>query len=369
MLRKYCLLILLLFSTFRVSAQTTYSITGSVLDKETNEVIPGAQIFLNGTTIGTTSNEDGLYVLDKIPDGIFDLNVSLLGFEGNSITINTSSLAPPYDFVLKAKIYELDEVMVRPDPENWKNDFEQFRKYFIGIGPFSKNTKIKNPEVLSFDFDPDMKTLSARVFDNLIIENKDLGYQITYYLDYFEINYSTGTTLYYGRPFFQTLSSKRNKTIAKWSKNREAAYRGSFLHFTRSLVENIVEENGYVFRGEKRENKSRYISKDTINDDLFFFQIDSNTYMFNFMNFVNVANTSEKEEKSFLEFIWSPTSNNVRTTIQDQISSFTLSMDSVLVDKSGYIYDPLSILFDGYWSFEQVSDLMPLDYYIMQQTK
>ncbi len=335
MLSKYCVLLLLLFFGTRVSAQTTYTITGSVLDNETNEAIPGAQIFLNGTTIGTTSDENGLYVLDKIPGGIFDLNVSVLGFEGSSTTINTSSLAATYDFVLTAKIYALGEVTIRPNPDNWKNDFEQFRKYFIGIGPFSKNTKIKNPEVLSFDFDPDTKTLRAQVYDNLIIENKDLGYLITYYLDFFEINYATGTTHYYGRPFFQTLSSKRNIIIEMWSKNREIAYKGSFLHFTRSLVENKVEEDGFVFRGEKRENKSRFISKDTINHDLFFSPFDSNTYMFSFMNFVNVTNTYEKEDKSFLKFIWSPTSRNVRTIIQDQVSSFTLTTDSVLVDKSG----------------------------------
>ncbi len=340
----------------------TFSIEGAIREVGTNEPIAGAQIFLNGTTIGTTSNKDGEFRLNNIPDGIYELNVSLLGFENVSTTINTNSLAPYYNFLLEEKIYEMDQVTIRPNLKEWKENFEEFRKNFIGSGPFSDNTKIKNPEILSFDFDPYEKTLTATAYGELLIENKDLGYLIIYYLDLFEINYGKGSSLYFGRPFFQPLSSRRKSTKKKWLSNREVAYQGSFLHFTKALIKGNSRELGYISKGEKREEKARYISKDEIDPSLYFYPVDSTTYMFKFINFINIANEAEEEDKTYLSYIWNPLSRNPRTLVQNQVSSFTLTQDSVLIDKSGYIFDPLAVLLDGYWSFERVSDMMPLDY-------
>lgn len=345
-----------------VVAQSSFSITGSVIEKDTNEPIAAAQVFLNGTTIGTTSNENGDFILSGIPEGIYDLSVSLLGFEQGAVTINTASLEATYNFVLTPKVYELEEVTVRPDLEQWKINFEEFRKNFIGTGPFSKNTKILNSEVLSFDFDPYERTLKATAYDKLIIENKDLGYLITYYLDYFEINYKGNSSVFYGRPFFEKDTSNRKRTRNKWEQNRALAYYGSFLHFSRTLIENNAVDQGYMSRGEKREEGARYVSDGTISESIYFFPVDSSTYMFSFINFINVTYENEKEDKTYLQYIWNNLSRNNRTITVPQNSSFTLTQDSVLIDKSGYIFNPVAVILDGYWSFERVSDMMPLDY-------
>lgn len=338
-----------------------YSVSGSALDSE-NQPIAAAQVFLSGTTIGTTTDENGIFELKGIPEGIFELIVSFLGFETASYTINTNALETRYNFILNPKIYDLDEVTVRPDPEEWKANFKQFRKTFIGAGPYSESTKIKNPEVLNFFFDSEESILTATASDRLIIENKGLGYLIYYYLDYFVIDYRQNTSFYFGRPLFELLTSSRKRTNARWDENREKAYQGSFFHFTKSLIKGTTAENSFVIRGEKRENRARYVSKDTVDSNLFFMPFDSTTYMFSFINFINVTFEAEKEDRSYLYYTKSPFADKPKNKAQFQNSSFTISQDTVLVDKSGYIYDPVAVIFDGYWGFEKVSDMLPLDY-------
>lgn len=350
-----------LTSLQKLHAQSNYSVSGSVVDSD-NEVIAAAQVFLSGTTIGTTTDENGVFQLNGVPEGIFELIVSFLGFETASYTINTNSLESQYNFILNPKIYELDEVTVRPDPEEWKANFRQFRKIFIGVGPFSEDTKIKNPEVLNFFFEPEQSMLTANANERLVIENKALGYIIYYYLDYFVIDYRQNTSFYFGRPLYELMTSSRERTNNRWESNREKAYQGSFLHFTKSLINNTEIEDSFVIRGEKRENRSRFVSKDTVDANKFFMPYDSTTYMFSFMNFVNVTFEAEKEDRTYLYYTKSPFARKRKSRAQFQNSSFTITQDTVLVDKSGYIYDPIAIIFDGYWGFEKVSDMLPLDY-------
>lgn len=339
-----------------------YTISGSVLEKGTNEPLAGAQVFLIGTTFGIATNGEGNFTLKNIPEGIFELSVSFIGYESVTVTVNTNSIEPIYPFMLEPKVYELDAVTVTPDLKIWKENFDIFKKTFIGTGPFSDDTEIKNPEVLSFDFDPYERNLTASATEMLVIENKALGYAVHYYLDYFIINYREGSSFFIGRTFFIPMESKRKRITNRWQRNRNKAYYGSFLHFSKALVNNLTEEEGFFSRGEKRDSDARYVGDTTIPSDVFFSQVDSSTYEFRFINFINVSFQNEKEDKSYLEYIWNPLDRNPRTKTTLQNSSFTLSEDSVLMDKSGYLYQPNALIFDGYWAFERVSDMLPINF-------
>ncbi|MEP1307625.1 MAG: carboxypeptidase-like regulatory domain-containing protein [Balneola sp.] len=357
---------LLFFLSLTLSAnlfsQNVFRIEGTVKTESSLEPVAGTQIFINGSTIGVLSDEDGFFILTNIPSGVHEVVVKNLGFETATITINTNDLAENYSFLLVEKVYELGEVTVKPNTQNWKYNFKEFRNSFIGLGPFSKNTAIKNKEVINFDFNIEDRTLSAFAYQRLEIENKELGYIIYFYLEEFKINYKNGTTFFHGQTFFRELSSKRKRTINKWKKNREKAYSGSFVHFTNSLIEASLRENGFSVKAEKREKDARYISKDTVSASLFFYKIDSSFFQFKFINFLNVTYEDEYEDMSYLHSIASPFDQNPRLLPDLQNSSVTLIKDSVLVDKSGFILDPTALLFDGYWGFEKVSDMLPLKY-------
>lgn len=360
--------ILLLFSFLlvitTVDAQNSYSVTGSVKSKTDQDPIAGAQIFLNGSTIGTLSDGDGNFILSGIPSGTHELIVQSLGFESARTLISTDELSLEYSFVLDEKVYSLDEITVKPNSQDWKYNFEQFRKTFIGEGPFSKGTIIKNEGVINFDFNNENRILNAFAYERIEIENKDLGYRIFFYLEDFQINYKMGTTFFYGQTFFEEMSSRRQRTRNKWKENREKAYLGSFTHFTNSLIEKEIEKNGFEVRAEQREKKARYLSKDTVTQSQFFHQVDTTYYEYSFINFLNVTYKNEYEDMTYLYSSAKPFDSNPRLLPDFQNSSVTLISDSVLVDKSGFILDPTSILFDGYWGFEKLSDMLPLTYEI-----
>ena len=60
------------------------NIFGHVVDKKTNEHIPYINIVIKGTTIGTTTDASGHYLLKNLPEGEFTLEVKALGYKAVS---------------------------------------------------------------------------------------------------------------------------------------------------------------------------------------------------------------------------------------------------------------------------------------------
>lgn len=71
-------LIGLVLLSFNALAQEG-KIKGFVYEKETNLPVPYANIVLKGTTIGTTANQDGYFVVNNVPPGKYTVEISFLG--------------------------------------------------------------------------------------------------------------------------------------------------------------------------------------------------------------------------------------------------------------------------------------------------
>ena len=81
-----------------VHAQSTATVNGTITDQRTGELLPGASILVEGTSIGTSTNADGKYSLNSVPAGEQTLQISYLGFEtleeeisveaGQNLTLN-----------------------------------------------------------------------------------------------------------------------------------------------------------------------------------------------------------------------------------------------------------------------------------------
>ncbi|HEV2130687.1 MAG TPA: TonB-dependent receptor [Longimicrobiaceae bacterium] len=82
------LLLLLLLSPAAAEAQTPEfgRILGRVVDGETGRPLPGAQLYLQGTRIGSLSGVEGRYILLNVPSGQQTLVVSFLGYTTKTIT-------------------------------------------------------------------------------------------------------------------------------------------------------------------------------------------------------------------------------------------------------------------------------------------
>lgn len=62
------------------------TITGTVTDANTGEVVPGATIIVGGTSIGTTTDMDGFFSL-TVPDDTQTLTISFVGYQPQEVNI------------------------------------------------------------------------------------------------------------------------------------------------------------------------------------------------------------------------------------------------------------------------------------------
>ncbi len=85
-------------------AQT--DISGTVTDKDGSPLI-GVSILVKGTTVGTTTDLDGSFML-SVPEGMEDIEISYLGYRTQSVT----SSADPMMIVLFEDLNQLDEVVI-----------------------------------------------------------------------------------------------------------------------------------------------------------------------------------------------------------------------------------------------------------------
>ena len=108
----YICFALLCFGQF-LYAQTG-SIKGRVYNEINNEPIPFANIVLDGTGIGTTSDENGNYELNEVPPGTYTLTASFVGFKNRSFyEIEVSSARNNLiDIGMEEEVAMLDQVII-----------------------------------------------------------------------------------------------------------------------------------------------------------------------------------------------------------------------------------------------------------------
>ncbi len=159
------------------------TIIGIVIDKETKEPLENVNVFLNNTTIGTTTEKDGKFIIHNVPYGTYNIIFSYLGYEIESRNFDSyKSYTFEFNISLKSKPINLNQVNVTAEvPEEWKDDLEIFTRIFIGETKNSKQTKILNPEVLNFVNEKATGKLKAYSDSVLRIENKALGYMLMLY--------------------------------------------------------------------------------------------------------------------------------------------------------------------------------------------
>ncbi|MEN9299394.1 MAG: hypothetical protein RLZZ429_1707 [Bacteroidota bacterium] len=249
------------------------ALRGKVIAGDTKQPIHLANVFLSNTSIGTVTNAEGVFVLDRFPQGRFDVVVSCIGYETYVTTIQYAQLPANIEVVLKPKVNVLQEVVVEPYEKNgWERYGTFFMENFIGTSALAADCKLKNPETIRFRYNKKENILRAFADEPIILENKALGYILRYDLKVFEYNYATRIFYFQGYPLFEDIQTDRKRLLNRWEKNRSEAYYGSMMHFMRSLFRNQLIENGFEVRKlikvseeEKKRVRSIYNSRTYIN--------------------------------------------------------------------------------------------------------
>ncbi|MBT8394115.1 MAG: TonB-dependent receptor [Bacteroidia bacterium] len=107
---KIKLIWLLMLATSFIYSQNT--LKGNIINSETNETIPFANVYFPELEKGSITNEEGEFKLSHLPNGRFNLVVSSIGFETYSEEITIYDEQLNKIFTLNPSVVEMDEVIV-----------------------------------------------------------------------------------------------------------------------------------------------------------------------------------------------------------------------------------------------------------------
>jgi len=91
-----------------------------------------------------------------------------------------------------------------------------------------------------------------------------------------------------------------------------------------------------------------------------------------FFNFLQVIYTREFEDRRYIYWRLKYDRSALRmnnqkwsesTRPQAQTSWLVMNKTFATIDTSGYLYDPLALTVYGYWAWENVADLLPIEYW------
>ncbi|MCX6225683.1 MAG: carboxypeptidase-like regulatory domain-containing protein, partial [Bacteroidia bacterium] len=249
------LFILLLSLSATQSFSQTGSITGVVTDSLTGQPVVNLTVFIPSTTFGTTTNQKGEYLLEMLNQGDYILMFRHLSYPSTSrfITIEPGKKII-LNLVIAEKSQKIREVVVVGKLPDRRMATFLFNKYFLG-DENGTYCKLENPAALSFYSDGN--TLKATAKEPLKITNRHLGYNITFYLDYFqcidnrnsEFNNNDNSNFgYSGYALFEDLTSAMPIKAMGWKFKRNGEFKGSLRHFLACLYRNELTVNHYYLR-------------------------------------------------------------------------------------------------------------------------
>jgi hypothetical protein len=121
------LTILLVFSSL-LSAQQKAVLSGFIRDKANKESLPYATVSIKALKIGTSTNIEGYYAIPNIPEGQYEVTVSVLGYQSSTFTINTSeSKRIVHDAFLSDKAVQVSEVIIEAEKAEEKRSTQTGR--------------------------------------------------------------------------------------------------------------------------------------------------------------------------------------------------------------------------------------------------
>jgi CarboxypepD_reg-like domain/TonB-dependent Receptor Plug Domain len=117
-MKRILLSYFILLFPFIGSAQTpTQNLRGKVLDKETQQPLPGVSILISPSNKGTTTDNEGNFRFEKLPIGRYSLTFSMIGYDKR--TLPTLEIGSGKELILTIEMLEspqfLKEVVVKAE--------------------------------------------------------------------------------------------------------------------------------------------------------------------------------------------------------------------------------------------------------------
>jgi len=394
-----------------------FNVTGRILDQVDAKPIPSASVFINSTTIGDKTANNGTFILQNLKPGKYQMVVSAIGFDiyKQNLVVNAANLNLP-DIKLHPKVVALTEVTIKKAGNLYRDIYyNQFKDEFLGKSDLARDCKIINPEVIDFEYDDSTNTIAASSSGFLEIRNDALGYKIDYLLNDFSVSskYMLDKDVHYDGTVLFTEMKGTPGQERRWRQRRQETYEGSTVHFLRAAMTDKLEEEGFkvlqlaVYKNPNRPSDSlvmakikRFdfarsnLTKDEINfsDSLAFWRkkeklLKLPKIMQTLMPFqlskgdiINLAQDGTfalgcngdqiliqyNKNGRFLETSRLSNLNNLSYVLNkaddNEITLVNFAEPYAFIDHNGGIINPNSLVFKGAWGRNRVADLLPINY-------
>mgnify|MGYP006284890249 CR=1 FL=1 len=342
------------------SAQTT-TVRGRVLDAETNAPLSHTHVFIAQSLTGTVTDSSGRFHLKHVPPSANRLYISRVGYANEAIPFQpVPGRLHVFTIRMNSEVLKSPPVTVSAErDEEWYERLERFKRLFIGTSGYAAQCTLVNPEVLRFEKKWWGK-FEAQAEKPVIIENRALGYRLTYFLKEFE---KSGPVVRWdGEPLFEPLPPQDSLQAARWKQNRLEAYRGSLRHFLRALMDDRLEEEQFKLYRLPRASAFRYTSRadrmPTSRDRILEPGPDS-THLLRSWDRLEVVYRGEPESAAYLE--WADV--DPRGPRDYQTSQIELNEHPIHIEPSGEIVEPYGATLYRYFAFTmRMSELLPREY-------
>ncbi|XLS29558.1 carboxypeptidase-like regulatory domain-containing protein [Flavobacteriaceae bacterium M23B6Z8] len=319
-----------------MGALYSQSISGYVYDKTTREPILGVNVYFEGTTLGTVSNEEGYFEIE-VDKGISKpLIVSYVGYAKRILKNPFEDDLSRLYLVPEAMI--LREVIVGSDPFSRRQKLKAFEREFLGKTIAGRSCTIRNTNVLKLRFDSASNTLKAYADEPLVVQNDYLGYIVKFEIINFEVLFSrkslsptaTVETRFSGFTFYADVSNGNDTYLDR----RKKVYEGSSLHFMRATA-----------------------SQSWIEEDFELYELDgeNNKLIINPAKYIQVTEDGTYKKVSIKNPFWFSFKNKKKSGIKSRVPYFR-------IDPYGNHMPAEEVKFEGWIAAQRAGDLLPNNY-------
>lgn len=332
-------------------------LSGRILDSQTQEPLPFAHIFINNTTIGTTSDVDGNFLLQNVPVGINEVIYSFMGYQSYTAKLTVAD-AQKVSVVIRLipLLQELSSVEVKDTRDKaWIKQLRTFEKQFFGETG-TNQCKIINPWVI--DFIQSENTFTAIATAPLEISNTYLGYTILFHLKRFQ--FDNQSYMIDGNAYFIKMTDSLLQET--WAKNRQEVYLGSERHLFKSILSNKVNEEGFRLYVDKKGEEDA-----NLRSNQFYSEVGKKVLGFDTKNKVVSAGrpyefTIQFNGRTEVHYLNERGATRYYKDVTGQVSWIEVKGNVVKVNSNGVVLNPGNVVYSGEMSNNRISTLLPLDY-------
>ena len=360
-MKKITIVIIIILLCYRINAQFLFS--GTVYDKATNQPITDVYVSFNRTTANAITDNSGKFELTVTQR----LNTQLVF---SHIAYNMVIIENPFEefsgeIYMEQRLNILGEVTIQTDPFTREQKLIAFRKQFLGETPAGKSCKIMNENDVQLWYNVETNTLSASSDQPIVVINEYLGYQISFILLDFKVEYTIArqnsvnenNIFYTTHPHTLVDVFRQNSYSPLNSNNARLSYFAVISSFT-----NLSQNDARIKRrrDEVYNRSSTFFFKNLVNNTL-------NDVGFEISIYKATINpcwytTQDTLSLKMVRLIPADTELTIRVLYQRGKSDITFNTSTLLVDCYGNIDKFDKVVFTGLMGQSRAGNMLPFDY-------